>query len=69
MMAVYVPERIVLSGGVMKSYDLLEATIQNILKRDNPMIPASQVQIMPAKLGYFAGAIGAAYALKQATQI
>jgi len=69
MMAVYVPERIVLSGGVMKSFDLLEATIQNTLKRDNPMIPASQVQIMPAKLGYFAGAIGAAYALKQATQI
>ncbi len=59
----FVPEVIVLSGGVIHSYDLLEPAIRQTMQRCSLMVPANQVQIVPAKLGYYAGVTGAAYTL------
>ena len=60
-----VPNLIILSGGVMKSYDLFKPHIQKAINQHNIMVPADKVQIMPAKLGYYTGIYGAAYAILQ----
>ncbi len=57
----YVPEKIVLSGGVMKSADLFLPEIQRWVHRNNRMVPSDDIQIVLAKLGYYAGITGAAY--------
>lgn len=57
----FVPDIIVLSGGVMKSADLFLPTLERTLKTPNPMVPFDRVQILPAKLGYYAGLYGGAY--------
>ena len=57
----FAPEMIVLSGGVMKSSDLFLPEINKIVHQNNRMVPADQVQIVHAKLGYYAGLVGAAY--------
>ncbi len=59
----FVPEVIVLSGGVIKSYDLLGDRIRATMEQHKLMVPADQVKILPAKLGYYAGVTGAAFAL------
>jgi len=65
IITLFVPDLIILSGGVMKSYDLFKPHIQKAINQHNIMVPAAKVQIMPAKLGYFAGIYGAAYAILQ----
>jgi glucokinase len=57
----FVPDVIVLSGGVMKSADLFLPTLERTLKTPNPMVPFDRVQIVPAQLGYYAGLYGGAY--------
>jgi glucokinase len=57
----FVPDVIVLSGGVMKSADLFLPTLEETLKPPNPMVPFDRVHILPAKLGYYAGLYGGAY--------
>ena len=57
----FVPDLLVLSGGVMKSADLFLPTLEQILKTPNPMVPFDRVKIQPAKLGYYAGLYGGAY--------
>ena len=57
----FVPDTIVLSGGVMKSIDLLMPAIQKAITTHNIMIPSTRVRVLPAKLGYHSGLIGAAY--------
>ncbi|CAG0998118.1 glucokinase [Anaerolineales bacterium] len=57
----FVPDVIVLSGGVMKSADLFLPTLKQTLKTPNPMVPFDRVKILPAQLGYYAGMYGGAY--------
>jgi glucokinase len=57
----FVPDVIVLSGGVMKSADLFLPTLEETLKTPNPMVPFDRVHILPAQLGYYAGLYGGAY--------
>jgi len=61
VITLFVPDVLVLSGGVMKSADLFLPTLEQNLKTPNPMVPFDRVQILPAKLGYYAGIYGGAY--------
>lgn len=65
VVTLFVPEVIVLSGGVMKSSHLFMPAIVKALADHNVMVPAEQVRILPAQLGYLAGCVGAAYAILQ----
>jgi glucokinase len=57
------PEMIVLSGGVMRSIDLFMPAIERVIAAASRYIPAREVSVLPAQLGYFAGIYGAAYAI------
>jgi glucokinase len=57
----FVPDVLVLSGGVMKSADLFLPKLDETLKTPNPMVPFNRVHILPAQLGYYAGLYGGAY--------
>lgn len=57
----FVPDVLVLSGGVMKSADLFLPALEQTLKTPNPMVPFDSVRILPAQLGYYAGLYGGAY--------
>jgi glucokinase len=57
----FVPDVLVLSGGVMKSADLFLPTLEQTLKTQNPMVPFDRVKILPAQLGYYAGLYGGAH--------
>lgn len=59
----FVPEVIVLSGGVMRSTDLFLPRLEQALQAYTLMVPADRVKIMPARLGYYAGLYGAAYTI------
>ena len=61
VITLFVPDVLVLSGGVMKSADLFLPTLEQNLKTPTPMVPFDRVQILPAKLGYYAGIYGGAY--------
>lgn len=67
IISLFVPDVIVLSGGVMKSADLFLPTLAKMLKTPNPMVPFDQVRILPAQLGYYAGLYGAAYMILSET--
>jgi glucokinase len=62
MMMLLLPDCIVLTGGVMRSYDLLEARTRSIIARHDVIIPAAKVRIQQAALGQQAGVFGAARA-------
>lgn len=59
----FVPDVIVLSGGVMRSADLFLPRVEAALQAYTEMVPAHRVGILPAKLGYYAGLYGAAYTI------
>ncbi len=61
IISLFVPDVLVLSGGVMKSADLFLPTLEEALKTPNPMVPFDRVHTLPAKLGYYAGLYGGAY--------
>lgn len=63
LISAYVPEMIVLSGGVIENYALLRSEVEETMRKNNLMVPADKVRIIPAKLGYYSGVIGGAYAL------
>ena len=65
IITLFVPEMIVLSGGVMKSAGLFMPAVEAAVNAHNIMVPASQVRILPAQLGDQAGMIGAAYTIYQ----
>lgn len=65
IITLFLPELIILSGGIMKSYDLFSPIIKKAINQHNVMVPSEHVQILPAKLGYYAGIYGAAYAILQ----
>ena len=55
----YVPEIVILGGGVMDAYDLFEPAIDRLLAR-NTMAPIDRIAIRKALLGNDAGILGAA---------
>jgi glucokinase len=59
----FVPDVIVLSGGVMRSADLFMPRLEAALQAYTEMVPAHRVRAIPAKLGYYAGLYGAAYTI------
>jgi glucokinase len=63
LLMLFFPEVIVLSGGVMHSSELFMPAIQRALENASPYLPTQQVDIRLAKLGYYAGIYGAAYAI------
>ena len=59
LLNLYVPDVVVLGGGVMDAYDLFEPTIRALVSR-NTMAPIDRITICRAVLGNDAGLIGAA---------
>jgi glucokinase len=59
----FVPEMIVLSGGLMKSSDLFLPAMQDAIETHSILTPTKEVRILPAQLGYHAGLYGAAYTI------
>ena len=62
IMMLTLPDCIVFTGGVLRSFDLLEARIRSVIAQHNVIIPATKVKIQPAILGQQAGMFGAARA-------
>jgi glucokinase len=59
----FVPDVIVLSGGVMRSIEFFLPTLQQTLRSHTDMVPADRIKILPARLGYYAGLYGGAYTI------
>jgi glucokinase len=60
MIVVVSPERVVIGGGIAAAGELLFAPIRDELRRRVHTTSLQQVEIVPAELGTWAGAIGAA---------
>jgi glucokinase len=65
LIVLFLPDCIVLSGGVMRSFDLMETRIRAVIARHNIIVPAAQVELRLAQLGQQAGMMGAAHAAMQ----
>ncbi len=65
MILLTLPDCIVLTGGVMRSFDLLEARLRAVLHQHNVLAPTDRVQLSLARLGQQAGMVGAARAALQ----
>lgn len=63
--AMFLPETIVLGGGVMESSNLFLPAIHEIVQRHSVMQPVGRIKIVRAELGAYAGLYGAAYAILQ----
>ena len=61
LLMVLAPEMVILGGGMMRSFDLFQPTIQQVL--NGLSYPVNGVRVVPAKLGLNAGVIGAARAI------
>lgn len=59
----FVPEVIVLSGGVMRSIDFFLPRLQQTLQGYQEMVPAHRIRLASAELGYYAGLYGGAYTI------
>jgi glucokinase len=62
LIVLFLPDGIVLTGGVMRSFDLMEARIRSVISRHNILSPVDKVALRLADLGQRAGMIGAARA-------
>ncbi len=60
LVSVLTPDRIVIGGGISASLDLLLDPIWSVLRERVHLTPLDQLEIVPAELGVWAGAIGAA---------
>lgn len=60
MVTVFTPDRVVIGGGVGAALDLFMGPIRHELTLRVQLTPLDQVEIVPAELGVWAGAIGAA---------
>ncbi len=63
MPLLFVPDVIVLSGGVMRSIEFFLPDLQRTLQSHTGMVPADRIQVLPARLGYYAGLYGGAYTI------
>jgi glucokinase len=57
----FVPDVLVLGGGVMESSDVILPTLLAAIKTGHPMVPFESVRILRAQLGERAGLFGSAY--------
>lgn len=64
LMMLNLPDCIVLTGGVLRSYDLIEERIRSLIARHDVIIPATKIKLQTAKLGQQAGMVGAARAVQ-----
>jgi glucokinase len=62
LIVLFLPNGIVLTGGVMRSFGLMEARIRSVIARHNILSPVDKVTLRLAGLGQRAGMIGAARA-------
>lgn len=60
LIVLFLPDGIVLTGGVMRSFDLMEARIRSVIARHDTLSPVDKVALRLARLGQQAGTIGAA---------
>jgi glucokinase len=60
IMVVLAPDTIIIGGGVAQSGDILLNEIRQQMALQAKIYPSSAVNIVPATLGFYAGAIGAA---------
>jgi len=60
VMVVLAPDTIIIGGGVAQSGDILLNEIRNEMAKQSNIYPESAINIVPATLGFYAGAIGAA---------
>jgi len=60
MVSVFTPDRVVIGGGVSAAFDLLVGPIRAELKHRVHLTSLDMVEIVPAELGVWAGATGAA---------
>jgi glucokinase len=60
MVAVLMPERVVIGGGIAAAGERLLEPIRERVRRQAVFVPAGSYEIVPALLGPYAGAIGAA---------
>jgi glucokinase len=60
VMVLLAPDTIIIGGGVAQSGDLLLNEIRKEMASQSNVYPASAVNVVPATLGFYAGAIGAA---------
>jgi glucokinase len=60
MVSVFTPDRVVIGGGISASLDLFLEPIWSEVRARVHLTPLDQVEIVPAELGVWAGAIGAA---------
>ncbi|MHB1481255.1 MAG: ROK family protein [Bellilinea sp.] len=63
LVALLMPECVVLSGGVMEAFKLFEPAFKRVFYRHNIMAPVEQIKIVHAQLGSQAGILGAARAI------
>lgn len=56
------PEKIVIGGGIATAGDLLLGPLRDALRNRVTLVPIDQVDVVPAELGAYAGAVGAALA-------
>ena len=65
VIGLFFPEVIVLGGGVMRRYALMQPVVEQTLARHAVMVRAPDARIELARLGVQAGVVGAAYAVLQ----
>jgi glucokinase len=56
------PERIVVGGGIADAGDLVLEPIAAAVRKRVTLVPTEMIEIVPARFGRFAGAVGAALA-------
>ena len=59
-MVLLAPDTIIIGGGVAQSGDILLNEIRKEMAKLSNIYPESAINIVPATLGFYAGAIGAA---------
>jgi glucokinase len=59
----FVPDAIVLGGGVMRNVDFFLPDLRQTMQAYREMVPAHKIQITAAQLGEYAGLYGSAYTI------
>lgn len=62
MIHILAPQAVVLGGGVIQGWDVLEGSVRQAIAARDKMVPLDQIRIAPAALGLSAGVTGAARA-------